>query len=94
MILELPDVLWRSVMFYFKMSPLIILEFYSEKNVGREAEICYLFRNRSVPGLDGSLEFLQQTLLGLTNSRSMSAYNFSGKFFSSNMRGSKKTTIS
>lgn len=68
MILDLSDVLWTSAMFYFKTSPLIILEFHSEMSVEREAEICYLSRKRSVLGLDGSLEFLQQTLLGLTNS--------------------------
>lgn len=34
MILELSDALWRSVMFYFKISALIILEFHSEMSVG------------------------------------------------------------
>lgn len=34
MVSELSDVLWKSVMFYFKVSPLIILEFHSEMNVG------------------------------------------------------------
>lgn len=76
MILELPDVLWRSVMFYFKMSRLIILEFYSEKNVGKgsrdllfiQKQICARFRWKSgVPAADpaGPYQFQKHVSLYL-----------------------------
>lgn len=90
MILELSEVLWRSVTFYFKILLLIILTFHLEMNAG-EGSRDLLFRKRSVPGWNGRLE---QTLLGITNSRGMSAYVFSGRFFSSNVRRGKKTIIS
>lgn len=47
MILELSDVLWRSVKFYFKISPLIILEFYSVMNVG-EVSRDFLFIQKQI----------------------------------------------
>lgn len=51
MILDLSDVLWTSALFYFKTSPLIILEFHSEMSVGEgsrdllfiQEEICARF---------------------------------------------------
>lgn len=91
MVSELSDVLWRSVMFYFKVSPLIILELHSEMNVGEgsrdllsiQKKICARFGwEAGIPAADPAGPYQFQRLV------------LSGTFFSSNMRGGKKIIIS